>query len=152
MKAPNAEVRLLSLGGEESIAYILRHTGRRKSVGIFVEPNGSLSVLAPADAGLNRVEQILRRRQKWIRRQQREVEALPPPPQPREWVAGETHRYLGRQYRLKPIDAREESVRLLGAYFVVLVPNRMDRERIKALMEQWYREHARLLFLDRNTP
>jgi len=143
------EARRLATGGEEVLPYTLRRTGRRRTVGIFVEPDGRVSVLAPSGADALRVEAILRRRLKWIRRQQRTVEALPPPPTPREWVAGETHRYLGRQYRLKLVPGANSSVRLIGGYFVVTLPEPRDRMAVQRLMEQWYRSHADTLLTER---
>ena len=149
MSPPVSETLLLGIGGGDSLGYTLRRTGRRRSVGIFVEPDGRLSVLAPATAPMDRIEQILRRRLKWIRRQQREVEALPPPQLPRQWVAGETHRYLGRQYRLKLIRAEESSVRLQGGYFEVTLPDRENRDAIQRLMGDWYKQHAKSLLTNR---
>jgi predicted metal-dependent hydrolase len=144
-----AEFRLLGLGAEESLPYTLRRTGRRKSIGIHVEPSGNLSILVPARTPIERVEQVLRRRLKWIRRKRHEVETLPHPMPPREWVAGETHLYLGRQYRLKLVQSQSERVSLIGGHFVVCVRDRADRETIRALMMMWYREHANSLFTDR---
>lgn len=135
--------------GQETLEYTLKRTGRRKTVGIFVEPDGQVSVLAPASAETSRVEQILRRRIQWIRRQQRSVEALPPPPTPRAWVAGETHRYLGRQYRLKFVTGPEESVKLVGRYFVVTTPDTKDRDQVRVLVEEWYQNHAAKMFTNR---
>lgn len=135
--------------GQETLTYQLKRTGRRKTVGIFVEPDGQVSVLAPSSAAESRVEQILRRRIQWIRRQQRTVEALPPPTPPRHWVAGETHKYLGRQYRLRLDSGSDESVKLIGRYFVVTTPDIKDRDRIRYLMESWYRDHATRLLADR---
>lgn len=144
-----AEARTLPIAGQDSLHYSLRRTSRRRTVGIFVEPDGRLSVLAPETAPTERIEQILCRRLKWIRRQQREVEALPPPVLPRQWVNGETHRYLGRQYRLKLVQAEAESVKLVGRYFVVSLPDRADRLRVQHLMEAWYLNHAKALLADR---
>src|SRR5882762_8143759 len=104
-----AEERALFVG-EESFGYTLQRTGRRRTIGIIVEPDRHLTVLSPQGADIERVEQILRHRLPWIRRQRRELEALPPRSLPREWVNGETHRYLGRQYRLKLIEGPERSV------------------------------------------
>jgi predicted metal-dependent hydrolase len=128
--------------GEGVITYTLRRTGHRRSVGIFVEPDGRVSVLAPTTASTERVEQILRRRLKWIRRQLREVEALPPRSLPREWVAGETHRHLGRQYRLKLVRNYESSAKLIGGNFVVSTPDPKNRAIVQQMMESWYRIHA----------
>lgn len=146
---PNAgEVRILSLG-DRAFAYRLHRTARQRTVGIFVEPDQSVVVLAPRDADRACIERILSRRMQWIRRQQRSFEAMPPPMSPREWVAGETHRYLGRQYRLKPMQSISDSVRLVGGYFVVTVPDPTARPQVRKAMEAWYRKHAVALLGDR---
>ena len=134
---------------EDILSYTLRRTSRQRSVGIVVEPDSRVVVLVPLTADLQRVEQIIRRRLPWIRRQRRTFEALPPPPIPRQWVAGETHRYLGRQYRLKLLTGKERSVRLSGGYFVVVVPIPTNRTLVRRLVEAWYREHAKALLADR---
>jgi len=135
--------------GDEVLSYTLRRTGRRRTVGIFVEPDMRVTVLSPQGADVDNVERILRKRLPWIRRQRRAIEALPPPPAPRQWVNGETHRYLGRQYRLKLIAGRESKVRLSGAYIHVTLPTVSDRGAIQKLVKAWYRQRAHVLVLDR---
>lgn len=135
--------------GDELLSYTLRRTGRRRTVGIFVEPDMRVTVLSPQGADVDNVERILRKRLPWIRRQRRAIETLPPPPAPRQWVSGETHRYLGRQYRLKLVAGRESTVKLLGAYIDVTSPNLSDRRAIQKLVEAWYRQRARALVIDR---
>ena len=88
---PASQERFLG-AGNDMLSYTLRRTGRQRSIGIIVEPDSRVVVLAPVAADVQRVEQIVRRRLPWIRRQRRTFEALPPPPLPRQWVAGETHR------------------------------------------------------------
>lgn len=149
MTAATGQIRVLGLGESESLTYTLRHTSRRRTVGIFVEPDGQVAVFAPPAASMERIEQIMRRRMKWIRRKQRTAEALPNPPLPREWVAGETHRYLGRQYRLKLAKGSARSVKLVGGYFLVTTPDPKNRERVRELMEGWYKDHAIALLNDR---
>jgi predicted metal-dependent hydrolase len=134
---------------EESLQYEVRRTSRRRTVGIFVEPDRRVVVLVPRGADSQRVERIIVSRLPWIRRQQRRLDVLPPAAVPRQWVAGETHRYLGRQYRLKLLSDREQSVRLIGGYFVVSLPKPNDRAGIQRLMEGWYREHAKALLAAR---
>ena len=145
---PANEDRFLG-ANEDTLNYTLRRTRRQRSIGIIVEPDSRVVVLAPAAADLQRIEQIVRRRLPWIRRQRRSFEALPPPPLPRQWVAGETHRYLGRQYRLKLLTGRECSVRLSGSYFVVTLPTPTNRTMVRRLVDAWYRDHANALLVDR---
>jgi predicted metal-dependent hydrolase len=148
MMMPANEERFLG-ADENTLSYTLRRTGRRRTIGIIVEPDSRVVVLAPVAAELHRVEQIVRRRLPWIRRQRRSFEALPPPPLPRQWVAGETHRYLGRQYRLKLFAGSERSVRLVGGSFLVTLPNPANRAAVRHLMEGWYFQHAKALLSDR---
>jgi hypothetical protein len=142
------EARTLE-AGEDTVNYTLRRTGRRRTVGIYMEPDQRLTVLAPTGADTESVERILRRRLPWIRRQRRELEALPPPLPPRQWLNGETHRYLGRQYRLKLQAGDVPSVKLAGGYFKVTLPDRKNRAAVQRLMEGWYRERARAVVAQR---
>jgi predicted metal-dependent hydrolase len=142
------ESRTLS-AGEDTFCYTLRRTGRRRTVGIYMEPDQRLTVLAPTGADTDSVERILRRRLPWIRRQRRELEALPPRLPPRQWVNAETHRYLGRQYRLKMVAGAESSVKLTGGHFKVTLPDPKDRAAVRKLMEGWYRARARAVVVQR---
>jgi predicted metal-dependent hydrolase len=135
------EARTLCLS-EETLDYTLCRTGRRRTIGIFVEPDRRVTVLAPVSSDTDGVERILRRRLPWIRRQRRELEALSPPLPPRQWVNGETHRYLGRQYRLKILEGPVRSVTLSGGYFRVTLQDVKDRHVIRKLMGSWYRKRA----------
>lgn len=134
---------------EGEIEYRVLRTLRQRTVAITVEPNRLVTVLAPKAAAPQRIEGIVRRRAKWIRRQWRTLDGLPARESPRQWVAGETHRYLGRQYRLKPVVGDSRGVRLSGGYFIVTVPQGSDRAGIARLMQAWYREHAQRLLVAR---
>jgi len=133
--------------GETIVDYTLRRSGRR-TLGITVEPDGELVVTAPNDAGEEQIEATLRRRRSWILRHRRETAALPPPIPTHEWVSGETHRYLGRQYRLKVKVEQGEGagVRLIGRFFHVSVPDPEDTDQVRRRMERWYLDRARKTF------
>ncbi|MGB9331636.1 MAG: SprT family zinc-dependent metalloprotease, partial [Steroidobacteraceae bacterium] len=123
---------------EGTLRYELRWTARRRTIGIAVEPDRRVVVLAPRDASAERVTTLVMRRIGWIRRQWSRLDSLPPSAPPRQWVQGETHRYLGRQYRLRIQKSDVRAVRLQGAYFVVSLPAPRNREAVRGLMEAWY--------------
>jgi predicted metal-dependent hydrolase len=131
----------IDLGGRR-LEFRLRRSERRQTLEISVAPDQKVTVTAPMTASAERIARAVRRRASWIMRQQRAYEDLPPPPSPRQWVAGETHRYLGRQYRLRLVQAARTSVRLSGAFFVVAVPRPGDQRLVRRAMERWYRDHA----------
>lgn len=130
------------------LEFQLRRSTRR-TMAISVEPDQRVFVTAPQSASEDRIATAVRRRARWIRRQQRAFEDLPPPALPRQWVSGETHRYLGRQYRLKVVTGAKILVRLSGAFFVVAVPRSSDSSLVQRAMEGWYRDHAKALLADR---
>ena len=138
----------IDLGGRRLKVHI-RRSVRRRTLEIALEHDQNVTVTAPEDATADRITAAVRRRAGWIFRQQTAFEALPPPSPPRQWVVGETHRYLGRQYRLKVVNATRPSVRLNGAFFVVALPNPEDRQSVRHSMENWYREHAQRLLTAR---
>ncbi|VDC21764.1 M48 family metallopeptidase [Pseudogemmobacter humi] len=134
--------------GEHRIEFaILRR--ERTTLEIAVEPDASVVVAAPQDAPLVAIEEKVRKRAAWIRRQQRYfIQFLPRTPD-RQYVAGETHLYLGRQYRLKIVPHVQAVVKLTRGFIVVQThrPERADLTR--ELVEQWYRERAHAKFGER---
>lgn len=131
--------------GQEVRRYLLRRSPRR-TLAITVEPGGHLIVTAPDGATMAQVEAVLRRRRQWIARRRREAAALAPPSIPREWVSGETHRYLGRQYRLRIRRGAPITTVLTGRYLTVTVPDPLDHEQVRRAAERWYRTRARETF------
>lgn len=142
-----AEPRSIDVGGDP-LAFHLRRSNRR-TVSISVEPDQRVVVTAPMSAPEDRIAAVVRCRVQWIRRQQRAFEDMPPPTPARQWVAGETHRYLGRQYRLKLIPGTTSTVRLSGAFFVVTTSTPGDASVVHTLMDRWYRKHAKAVLTER---
>jgi predicted metal-dependent hydrolase len=67
----------------------------------------------------------------------------------RLFVGGETHLYLGRQYRLKITLGASESVKLKGGYFYVETKDPADREQVSSLLEDWYQDRAAMKLRER---
>lgn len=137
------ELRIVEVNGRP-IQYHLRRSDR-KTLSISVEPDRRVVVIAPVSAAHELVDSRVRRRATWIRRQQHYFETLPPPATPRRWIGGETHRYLGRQYRLKVVRGSAAPVRLASGFFVVTTPDIADRGAVEKAMAGWYQVHAREL-------
>lgn len=123
------------------LAYSARFTPR-KTLSISVLPDGAVEVIAPIGTEKGDIETRLRKRGRWILAQQRYFEQFKPRTPPRLYVGGETHLYLGRQYRLKIAQGMPESVKLKGGYFCVDAPDAQDTEHIASLLQKWYRERA----------
>ena len=72
----------------------------RKSLGIQVQPNGKVFVVAPMDASLEDIKYKVNKKSAWIIKQQNNFEKYNPRTPKRKYINGETHLYLGRQYKL----------------------------------------------------
>lgn len=114
-----------------------------------VHPDLHVSVVAPVDADPERIREKVKKRAAWIRKQRREFELFLPKQPPRLYVNGETHRYLGRQYRLRTEQGDEESVKCLRGYFRVTTRTEPTPEIAKRRLEAWYRDRADAVFRDR---
>ncbi|TVR19998.1 MAG: M48 family peptidase, partial [Anaerolineaceae bacterium] len=135
--------------GDTTIEYHLTYAVR-KTLGISVHPDLRVTVVAPQDTPLEAIEAKVRQRADWILRQQREFELYLPHIPPRQYVSGETHRYLGKQYRLKVVeDTSAEWVKLARGYIIVRTTDKADTGHIKTLLDGWYRQQARRIFHER---
>ena len=128
--------------GSQLIDYELIHRDR-KSLGIKVYPDCSVKVFAPQNSSLEKVESKVHEKARWIIKQQNEFLSYHPLTPPRQFINGETHLYLGRQYRLRIELGTEKGVKLLRGRLIVSAPAQEDVERI---ISKWYREKAKHQF------
>jgi predicted metal-dependent hydrolase len=143
----NAETFQLPYGKERIEFQLIRRD--RKTLSISVRPNLGIEVVAPIDAPLKRILDKVRARAPWIRRQLRFFSQFQPRTPERRYLSGETHLYLGRQYKLKVVPDIQQRVKLYRGALVVqsLKPRRTDIT--KALVEDWYHERAHIKFRER---
>lgn len=143
--------------GTKTIAYLLKRA-ERKTLSITVEPDLSVEIVAPHSAEIDAIERVIRRRAMWILRQQRYFTQFLPRTPPRQYIGGETHLYLGRQYRLKirqqelQEDEKKEDrdqVKMKGGYLWVSVRDAATPEYIQELLNEWYREKAEIKLRER---
>lgn len=135
--------------GTTRIAYgVERSARRKKTVAVAVEPGGQVVVKAPVSTEPAKLDEIVRRKARWILERRKRQEELRPWPGEREHVSGESFLYLGRQYRLKVRPGRGAATRVRcerGWLVVDVEPGLGGSERaarVRAGLVEWYREHA----------
>lgn len=128
--------------GSKEITFDLEYQ-ERKSLGISVYPDKAVKVKAPLDAELEKIQAKVRKRAPWILKQQSYFLSFEPLTPPRKYISGESHLYMGRQYRLKIYPSNEEGVKLKRGYLEVYTK---DKSKAKQLVRNWYRERAHLKF------
>lgn len=73
----------------------------RKTVSIYVEPDGNINVLAPEKISESELNQIIEKKRYWIYKSLSELELLNETKVEREIKNGEGFLYLGKSYKLK---------------------------------------------------
>ncbi|MCC5878215.1 MAG: M48 family metallopeptidase [Candidatus Sumerlaeia bacterium] len=146
MGVPASRARREVKFGSHTFRYELAPTSS-ESLSITVYPDLRIRVKAPATRPLEQVDDRVRRRGNWIIKQLEYFHQFLPLPAERRYLSGETHFYLGRQYRLKVVQAESQKcVTLKGQYLFVHVADKTDTNVIKGVLDQWYRLRARDIF------
>lgn len=134
--------------GTDTIRYEVRFLASRQTLAIEVHPDSRVLVRAPVDCPETLIAERVRKRAAWIGRQLSEFERYRPRAPARQYVNGESHLYLGRQYRLKLISGAASSVKLMRGQLLVTLPGAPEPERVKALLHRWYLDRARAVFTE----
>lgn len=130
--------------GSKKIDFHLEYSGR-KTLGISVNPEMEVIVKAPAGASLEKIKTIIRKKAPWIIKQQSFFLAFHPKTPTRRFVSGETHLYMGRQYKLKIIRGKKNDVHFKAREIQIHIkPNGLA----KNVLNEWYRERAKIKFAE----
>lgn len=117
-----------------------------KNITLKVMPSGEAILTAPNAASDEHINFIIKKRARWIEKKREFFGSYRVPE--KEYVSGEDFRYLGRSYRLKIIQAKQECIKLQRGYLEVFVKDKNDLERKRNLVYGWYREKALIYFLN----
>ncbi|HAJ99521.1 MAG TPA: metal-dependent hydrolase [Bacteroidales bacterium] len=128
--------------GSKLIDFRLEYSGR-KTLGITVTPEMEVLVKAPVDTSMEKVKEKILKKAPWIIKQLIFFLSFQPKTPIRKYISGETHLYLGRQYRLVIMKAElgiiNDCVKLSGGFLKVYTNN---KAKAKKLVENWYLERA----------
>lgn len=130
--------------GSRVIDFTLQYM-KRKSLGIKVHPDGLVEVQAPLTATQNEVFVKVREKAPWIQKQIEAFNSYKPATPARRFMNGETHLYLGRQYRLKIVPDIENKIKAYRGrlWMHALVTN---RTALQEQLDVWYKQRASVVF------
>lgn len=114
----------------------------RKSLEIAVHPDSTVLIKAPVGTRFEEIQMRVFKRAGWIKRQLDYFRQFEPRTPARQYVGGETHLYLGRQYRLKISSGERDEVKLIRGHFQIEVKGNASPDKVKSLLEVWYAEKA----------
>ena len=131
--------------GSEQLECLIQFDDR-EHLKITVHPDQRVIVKAPATKSLPQVLDKVKGRAAWILKQKNYFEQFMPRQPERTFTSGENFYYLGRQYRLKIVEAHPETVKLIGRFFRVHTEDKINAKQVKSLLDKWYRRHAKEVF------
>ncbi|QDH71625.1 M48 family metallopeptidase [Lysobacter alkalisoli] len=132
--------------GRDTIRYEVRFLSSRRTLAIEVHPDSRVLVRAPAGCPEPLIAERVQRRAAWISRQLAEFERYRPRTPTRQYINGESHLYLGKQYRLKLLPNNTPGVKLARGQLLVGVAGEPEPQRVKAMLHHWYLDRARAVF------
>ncbi|HCR0469687.1 SprT family zinc-dependent metalloprotease [Enterobacter hormaechei] len=117
---------------------------------IKVHPDCRVVVSAPQDTDDQQVLKAVEKRGRWIYQQLRDFRKQLEYITPRQYISGESHYYLGKQYMLKVIVAPSEAqgVKMLRGKLEVTLRHK-SAEKVLQLVTDWYKARAREVFAKR---
>lgn len=120
-----------------------------KNINLRVKPNLEVSVSANDDVPLEYIKEFVTSKAKWINRNldyYKKTEKIDQGK--KEYINGESFRYLGRQYRLKTFESEEEIVKYFRGYIHLYTNDLFELDQKENLIENWYKERSEIIFKD----
>lgn len=121
----------------------------RKTLGIYVKPDGTVFLKAPIGSSLDQIQEKVHKRANWILRQRRFFESFGVPTTERQFVSGESHLYLGRQYMLRVKKSEVNDVHYQNNIIEIECRHKKD---VAPLLQAWYRKRANIKFMEYAKP
>lgn len=123
----------------DNIDIAIERTKRRKTISIFIERDGSVRVLAPAETTNEKIENAVRAKEyqifaklaKWKELNQGKVK--------RDFVNGQSFLYFGKNYRLSIVTNQDAPLKVSGGFF------KLNKEHLKSadkVFKAFYKEKA----------
>jgi len=131
--------------GQKSIEYSLFFM-ERKTIEIAVHPDSTVIVKAPKGSDISLIEKKVLKRARWILKQLCYFYQFTPRTPDRRYINGETHLYLGKQYRLRISRGQENCIKLSRGFFQVNCREEPTPEIVRKLLSTWYLPKARVQF------
>jgi predicted metal-dependent hydrolase len=134
--------------GSTTIDYDIEFA-QRKTLSICVNPEGSVHLKAPIEANLEQIRKKVYKRANWILRQKRFFESFGIPTTKRQYISGESHLYLGRQYMLRVKESDVNAVHYQNNIIEIECRHKRDAG---ILLQTWYRQRANIKFQEYAKP
>lgn len=120
--------------------YVVKYSPKRKTLGLVVERDKSVVVMAPEGTSEEVIEDFVHRRRMWIYEKVNFTPKLQEQPEPAPFVSGKSIPYLGKNYKLDLVpDESLDGIRFRSKFLL----SKGLRDQGPELLEQWYKSKAK---------
>ncbi len=137
--------------GDEVIEFeVIAKLSAHHKISIKVTPDCKVQVATLLEIERTQLIAAVKKRSRWIYQQLQVFQQQNEFIVPRQYISGESHYYLGKQYQLKVIESSEhlQGVKLLRGKLQVTVKQK-DMHKVQDLLNAWYRARAKEVFTRR---
>lgn len=118
-----------------------------KNINLNVRPDMAVIVSANPQVPYEYILRFVREKAAWIFRKVGYFQDVQPEQiTEKEYISGESFKYLGKQYRLRVNEMEEESVRYFQGFIELSVRDRKNRARKEKLVQEWFRTKTQINF------
>lgn len=124
------------------------HRKNVKNINLNVKPDMTIVVSASEKVPLDYILDFVKDKAPWILKNVSFFKDVQPEHiSGKEYVSGETFKYLGKQYRLKVEESHEyEGVKYFQGFIYLYVKDKKNLKRKEKLVNEWFRKKAELNF------
>ena len=125
------------------------HRKKVKNINLRIRPNMEIYISAPMNLHSDYIENFIRSKEKWIKQVLQKIEDAKQNQLPSQYLSGEKHKYLGKEYELEVKQGNSNRVSIKeGKIILTVISNIFENsDEKKKVMEKWYFENAKKLFL-----
>lgn len=132
--------------GEQDIEFEL-YRKKVKNINLNIRPDMTVMVSANDKVPIEDIEEFVKSKAFWITRNLSYFSDTQPEGRTeKEYVSGESFKYLGKQIRLRVETGEPEGVKLSKGFIYLRVKDKENYKRKKLLVDRWFRQKAESTF------
>ena len=126
------------------------HRKKVKNINLRIRPNMEIYISAPMNLHSDYIENFIRSKEKWIKQVLQKIEEARQNQLPSQYLSGEKHKYLGKEYELEVKQGNSNRVSIKeGKIILTVISNIFENsDEKKKVMEKWYFENAQKVFVN----
>lgn len=120
-----------------------------RNINMNLKPDMTIMVSANESVPLDVILEFVKSKGSWIKKNTSYFsDAQSEMAHEKEYISGEAFKYLGKQLRLKVLEGAPEGIKYSRGYLQLTVKNKIDIKHKANLVNQWFRERAKITFYD----